>query len=210
MTLRAGLREPQEAWSEDKRAAWSRLQDIQNRRRQLLRLEEEARDEFRRASAEDPAESLPSAPHGSGSGGDLEEVEVALEPEGAEEGVGFYSSASTGARGAHSDQALGKPRPSSTTRGRSRTRSPKPTASRPSEEAPVETSEDPEPKQVSRYLVTVPKHGKKRKELSPKTSPKRGHESQAGPRAGNHHQGLRRDRASPEAQVRNPGQRRTG
>ena len=43
----------------------------------------------------------------------------------------------------------------------------------PSEEAPVETSEDPGPKQVSRYLVTVPKHGKKRKELSPKTSPKK-------------------------------------
>ena len=172
----AGLREPQEAWSEEKRAAWSRLQDLQNRRRQLLRLEEEARDEFRRASAEDPAESLPSASRGSGSGGDLEEVEVALEPEGEGESEGIYSSVSTGARGAYSDQALGKPRPSSATRGRSRTRSPKPTASRPSEEAPAETSEDPEPKQVSRYLVTVPKpkHGKKRKEPSPKTSsPKR-------------------------------------
>ena len=86
----AGLREPQEAWSEDKRAAWSRLQDIQNRRRQLLRLEEEARDEFRRASAEDTG-SLPSAPRGSGSGGDLEEVEVALEPEGEGESEGIYS-----------------------------------------------------------------------------------------------------------------------
>ena len=73
-----------------------------------------------------------------------------------------------------------KPKPTSATRGRSRTRSPKPTVSRPleetpaepAEEAPVGTSEDPGPKQVSRYLVTVPKHGKKRKESSPKTSPK--------------------------------------
>ena len=105
----AGLREPLEAWSEDKRAAWTRLQDIQNRRRQLLRLEQEARDEFRRASEEDTG-SLPSAPRGSGEGGDLEEVEVALEPEGEGESEGIYSTASSGAgaRGAYSDQALGK------------------------------------------------------------------------------------------------------
>ena len=172
----AGLREPQEGWSEEKRAAWARLQDLQNRRRQLLRLEAEARDEFKKASAEDPEESLPSAPRGSGSGGDLEEeeVEVDLGPEGEGESEGIYSAASAGVRGAYSDQALGTPKPSSATRGRSRTRSPKPTASRPSEEAPEDTSEAPEPKQVSRYLVTVPKHGKKRKEPSPKTSsPKR-------------------------------------
>ena len=135
----AGLRQPQEGWSEEKRAAYARLQDLQNRRRQLVRLEAEALDVFRKASAEDPEaeESLPSAPRGSGSGGDLEEEEVEVEvgPEG--EGEGIYSAASVGARGAYSDQALGRdtearPKPTSGgTRGRSRTRSPKPSARTP-------------------------------------------------------------------------------
>ena len=180
----AGLRVPEESWSEEKRAAWARLQDVQQRRRQLLTLEKEARDAFKKASAEDFGESLPSAPRGSGSRdleGELEEeveVEVGFEGEGEEESEGFYSAASVGASGAYSEQALGKPKPTSgekpvsgVTRGRSRTRSPKPTTSRPSGEAPEAEAQDPQ--QVSKYIVTVPKHGKKRKEGSPKaTSPK--------------------------------------
>ena len=101
----AGLRVPEEGWSEEKRAAWARLQDVQQRRRQLLKLEEEARDAFKKASAEDVGESLPSAPRGSRSGelgGELEEeveVEVGPEGEGEEESEGFYSAASVGASG---------------------------------------------------------------------------------------------------------------
>ena len=56
----AGLRVPQEGWSEEKRAAWARLQDVQNRRRQLLKLEEEARDAFKKASRRTLASRCPA------------------------------------------------------------------------------------------------------------------------------------------------------
>ena len=161
----AGEREPKEFWSEAKREAYNRLQSLAERRRELSVLEAKAREDFQSAGGEVEA-PLASAPRGSG---DQDCVEVEIPEESG--GSGIYSDLAAASEGFYSSEAQGARGPSSAVdRGRSRSRTPKPSArprkeQAPTEEGPETIEEKPEPA-GARYIV--PKSARRKKESAKK------------------------------------------
>ena len=171
----AGEREPKEYWSEAKRDAYNRLQSLAERRRELSVLEAKAREDFQAAGGEVQVEvevPLASASRGSGDQ-DFVEVEVPEEASGS----GIYSdlaAASEASEGFYSAEAHSTRGPSSVVRGRSRTRTPRPSSRIQEDQAPPEEGPEevpagkPEPP-GSRYIV--PKSAR-RKAKKATTEPK--------------------------------------
>ena len=132
----AGEREPKEFWSEAKRDAYNRLQSLAERRRELSVLEAKAREDFHAAGGEVEVQvevPLASASRGSGDQGFVE-VEVPEE----EPSSGIYSDLAASSEGSYSTEAHIARGPSSVVRGRSRTRTPRPSTRTHKEQAPTE------------------------------------------------------------------------
>ena len=175
----AGEREPKEYWSEAKRDAYNRLQALAERRRELSVLEAKAREDFQAAGGEVQVEvevPLASASRGSG---DQDFVEVEVPEEGS--GSGIYSdlaAASEASEGFYSAEAHSTRGPSSVVRGRSRTRTPRPSSRIQEEQAPQE--EGPEEVEVE---APTGKPGRARSRARVLRFPKGSPESRT---AGNH------------------------